>query len=158
MAKEIEKKYLVFKNKLPKLKNGVLYTQGYLCLNPLIRFRIIKNDVCINIKNIKKISIIRDEWEFYNKLNKNEIKELINLSIKKPIKKIRYKVKYKKSIWEIDVYQEQNRGLITADVEIPNINFKIEFPDWVDKNKDITDDEKYFNKNLGDNPYSLFKN
>lgn len=157
MAQEIEKKYLVLKNKLPKLKNGVLYIQGYFCFNPLIRFRIIENNVCINIKKIRGEGYIRDEWEFCNKLNKKDIEKLIKISVKKPVQKIRYKIKHKQLVWEIDIYKKENRGLITADVELPNKNYNIQFPVWIDKNKDITNDKKYFNRNLGENPYGCFK-
>lgn len=158
MAKEIEKKYLVIESKLPELKNGEVYLQGYLCLSPLIRFRIAGNDTCINIKNLKSNKTVRDEFEFHNQLDKEEIDALTSLAIKKPIKKDRYKIEYKGMVWEIDVYQEENQGLITADLEMPNENFIPDFPDWVDKNKEITNDERYFNRNLGDHPYKEFKN
>lgn len=158
MAKEIEKKYLIFKDKLPKLKNGVFYIQGYLCLLPLIRFRIIGSEVCLNIKKIKKNSPIREEWEFFNNLNETEIKKLINLSIKKPIKKIRYKIKSNNLLWEIDVYQGENKGLITAEAELPEKNYLTVFPSWVDAKHDISNDKKYFNLNLGDKPFKSFKN
>lgn len=157
MAQEIEKKYLVFKDKLPKLINGIHFTQGYLCLNPLIRFRIIDNDVCINIKQIKGDASVRDEFEFHNKLKNDEIKKIIKLSIKKPIKKIRYKILYKKLIWEIDKYQGENDGLITVDVELRKKKLAISLPDWVDEKNEITNDERYFNKNLGETPFRQFK-
>lgn len=157
MAQEIEKKYLVFKDKLPKLTNGVYFTQGYLCLNPLIRFRVINNDVCINIKQIKGDASVRDEFEFHNKLGNSEIKKIIGFSIKKPIKKIRYKILHKKLIWELDKYQGENDGLITVDVELPKKNFDIIFPSWVDVEHEITNDERFFNKNLGEKPFSQFK-
>jgi len=157
MAQEIEKKYLVFKDKLPNLKNGVHFTQGYLCLNPLIRFRIINDAVCINIKQIKKDASVRDEFEFHNKLGKTEIKKIIGLSIKKPIQKIRYKILYKKLTGEIDKYQVENDGLITADIELPKKDFAIVFPDWIDVKNEITNDERFFNKNLGEKPFSQFK-
>lgn len=157
MAQEIEKKYLVFKDKLPKLEGGTLYVQGYLCLSPLIRFRIIGNDVCLNLKKIKSDSSIREEWEFYNTLSDNEIKKLVELSLKQPVKKIRYKINYKNLVWEIDEYQEENSGLITTEVELQNENDIIYFPEWVDSNYEISNDEKYFNRNLGDYPYKLFR-
>lgn len=158
MAEEIEKKYLIFKNKLPKLNRGVLYIQGYLCLSPLIRFRVIGNEVCLNVKKIKKNNPVRDEWEFYNNLNELEIKKIIGLSIKKPIKKIRHKIKIGSLIWEIDVYQGENKGLITAEVELPEKNYQISFPKWVDAKHEISNEKKYFNRNLGDMPFKNFKN
>lgn len=157
MAKEIERKYLVIKDKLPELKNGEEYLQGYLCLSPLIRFRAVGNEVCINIKKMKPNSITREEFEFHNQLTRDEIGELKNLTVKKPIQKIRYKIEHHGMIWELDVYQGENEGLLTAELEMTNEDFEIDFPDWVDKNGDITDDEKYFNRNLGDHPYKEFK-
>ena len=158
MAKEIEKKYLVIKNKLPELKNGEVYLQGYLCLSPLIRFRVTGDDTCINIKNVKPGKIIREEFEFHNQLTKEEVEELKNLAVKRPIQKIRYKIEHKGMVWEIDVYKGDNEGLITAELEMPNEDFKPDFPDWLDRDKDITNDENYFNRNLGDHPYKEFKN
>ncbi len=157
MAKEIEKKYLVIKEKLPELKNGQLYLQGYLCLSPLIRFRVVGNDTCINIKKMKPGSVTREEFEFHNQLTGEEVTELIDLTVKKPIQKTRYKIEHSGMIWEVDVYQGDNEGLITADIEMPSENFKLVFPDWVNKDRDITNDEKYFNRNLGDHPYKEFK-
>jgi len=151
--KEIEKKYLVFTKKLPKLKNGVLFLQGYLCLNPHIRFRIIKDEVIITIKKIGKSGFERGEWEFSKKMDKEQIEELVKLAKWKPVKKMRYKIKHKGLVWEIDKYLEKNQGLITADVELPSKDYRIPFPEWVDGSKEITNDSKYFNRNLGEHPY-----
>jgi len=156
MSQEIEKKYLVFPEKLPQLTGGVLYIQGYLCLTPLIRFRIFGNRVCLNLKKIIGNNPIREEWEFYNELSSEEIKKLIQLSLKKPIEKIRHKIKHEGITWEIDVYQGENSGLITAEIELPTKNSVPLFPEWVDSKHEISNDEKYFNRNLGEHPYKFF--
>ncbi|MFA6382365.1 MAG: adenylate cyclase [Candidatus Buchananbacteria bacterium] len=153
MSEEIERKYLVYKDKLPILKNGTLFIQGYLSIEPHFRVRIIGNKVIIGIKNIIKDGKSRNEWEFEKKLNKEEIKSLLNLCIEKPIEKIRYNIKHKDLIWEIDEYQADNKGLITADVELPYIDYPIDFPDWINISKEITHNPKYFNTNLGKHPY-----
>lgn len=154
MAIEIEKKFLVFKNKLPKLTGGVLFIQGYLSKEPLIRFRIAGNKkTSIAIKEVKKEGLARNEWEFHNVLSQEENEKLLKLAINKPIKKIRFKRKFKGLLWEIDVYQGKNLGLVTADVEIPHEEFKIEFPKWIDYSKEITSEAEYFNINLGKNPF-----
>jgi CYTH domain-containing protein len=157
MAKEIERKYLAIKSKLPKLENGEVYSQGYLCLSPLIRFRIVGNDTCLNIKNLKTGNVSRDEFEFHNNLNEDEINDLAKLAINKPIQKTRYKIEYESMVWEIDVYSGDNEGLITVDIEMPNESFELDFPDWVDKSREITNDERFFNRNLGDHPYKEFR-
>lgn len=153
MAKEIEKKYLVKNELLPKLTDGEIYIQGYLSLNPLIRFRVKGNSVTIAIKKVEKDGVCRDEWEFKKEMINEEIEKLISLAIKKPIKKIRYKIKKGEFIWEVDIYQDENLGLITADIELPDVNTIFNFPEWIDKSMEITNDPNYFNVNLGDNPY-----
>ena len=99
---------------------------------------------------------MRDEFEFHNQLTKQEVEELSHLAIKKPIQKIRYEISYRGMVWEVDVYQGDNEGLITADIEMPSEDFKLDFPDWVDQNADITNDERFFNRNLGDHPFQEF--
>ena len=158
MAEEIERKYLVFNKLLPKLESGTRYIQGYLSFKPLIRFRMIGENVTINIKDIKKHGTTRDEWELSKRFSPQEVKKLIKLSQKKPIEKIRYRVKHKGLVWEIDVYQGDNKGLITADVELPVRNYQIEFPDWIDSSREITNNPRYFNINLGENPYKSWGN
>jgi CYTH domain-containing protein len=115
------------------------------------------NEVCLNIKKIKSDSRIRDEWEFRSRLNDDEIRELIGLSIKKPIEKVRYRTESHGLIWEIDVYRGENEGLITAEVELPEEDYVISFPEWVDNKHEISNDERFFNRNLGDFPYKLFR-
>jgi len=154
MAKEIEKKFLVNRDKLPDLKDGQCFVQAYLSLDPHIRIRIIDDSVTVTIKNLHEDKSIRDEWEFNNKMTKPEIDGLLKLAINKPIEKIRYRVKVSDFIWEIDVYQGNNKGLVTAEVELKDINQKINYPDWIIKDREITNDPKYFNVSLGNNPYS----
>lgn len=158
MAKEIEKKFLVNRDKLPQLKDGQYFVQAYLSLDPHIRIRIIDDSVTVTIKNLHEVKSIRDEWEFNNKMTKPEIDELLKLAINKPIEKIRYVVKVSDLIWEIDVYQGNNNGLITAELELKDINQKINYPDWIIKEKEITNDPLYFNVNLGNKPYKDWNN
>ncbi len=153
MALEIEKKYLVINDLLPQLDEGEVYIQGYLCLNPLIRFRVKGNKVVITIKKVGSNGLSRDEFEFENMLDSSEIDTLVGLSVKKPIKKIRHKIKVGELTWEVDVYQDENKGLITADVEIPSEDYNFNLPPWINSEKEITNDPKYFNVNLGDSPF-----
>ena len=59
--------------------------------------------------------------------------------------------------WEIDVYQGDNGGLITADVELPSADHEIDFPDWIDQSLEIGNNPQYFNINLGEDPYKSWK-
>jgi CYTH domain-containing protein len=70
-------------------------------------------------------------------------------------KEIERKFKVIKKLDTKFLYQGSNQRLITAEIEIPSPDFNIAFPCWVNKKQDITDNPRYFNINLGDNPQKL---
>jgi CYTH domain-containing protein len=154
MKQEIENKYLVNKNKLPQLKNGKYFVQAYLSLEPHIRIRAQGNKLTLTLKKFHSSKTIRDEWEFTKIMSKSDLKKIFGLVVTVPVEKIRYRVKYKELIWEVDVYQGANEGLVTVDVELKNKKQEIDFPDWVCADKEISHDPRYFNVNLGKKPYS----
>jgi CYTH domain-containing protein len=156
MGLEIERKFLVHKHYLPELKEGVEIIQGYLSEIPSIRFRIINKAMFITIKEYYPEGK-RFELETPEKaITSEEIVKLQELAISPPISKVRYKILDKGMSWEIDVYQGENSGLITADIELPSIDCPISFPAWIDSNKEITTDSRYSNFNLGRQPFSLW--
>jgi CYTH domain-containing protein len=154
MSLEIERKFLVHKDKLPKLQRGRDIYQGYLSLDPSVRFRIIEHKLFLTVKEYYNDGS-RFELETERKeITDEEKAKLIQLAVVPPIVKTRYCVEYEKLTWEIDVYHEENEGLITVDVEIPSLNYDLVFPIWVDVSRDITHDKKYSNQELGVFPYS----
>ena len=119
MGLEIERKFLVHKHYLPELKEGVEIIQGYLSEIPSVRFRIINKAMFITIKEYYPEGK-RFELETPEKaITSEEIVKLQELAISPPISKVRYKILDKGMSWEIDVYQGENSGLITADIELP---------------------------------------
>ncbi|HHV63966.1 MAG TPA: adenylate cyclase [Peptococcaceae bacterium] len=154
---EIERKFLVYPEHLPKLTQGVKIIQGYLAETPSVRFRIIDNQMVIAIKDYYSEGK-RFELETPAKMiNWEEIVKLQQLAICPPIVKVRYKVNFQDLIWEIDIYQGENEGLITAEVELPSEDYPLVFPLWVNKEKEITGDLRYSNLNLGRRPFSQWK-
>jgi adenylate cyclase len=156
MAIEIERRFLVFKDKLPPLQDGKHFIQGYLSLDPQIRYRMIGDEVIIAIKTKGEGNMGRNEWEFTNSLDEAEREKLKTLAIRKPIEKIRHKIPHEGLIWEIDVYQGDNEGLITAEAELPATDYPIIFPEWIDSESEIGSDPKYRNSNLGEHPYKTW--
>lgn len=156
MAIEIERRFLVFKNQLPPLEDGQYFIQGYLSLEPQVRYRMIGDEVIITIKTNEGGKIGRNEWEFTNSLDQTEREKLKALAVRKPIEKIRYKVPYEGLVWEIDVYQGDNEGLISAEAELPTADYPIVFPEWIDSTSEIGNNPKYRNSNLGENPYKTW--
>ncbi|HVJ50389.1 CYTH domain-containing protein [Desulfitobacterium sp.] len=154
MAIEIERKYLVHRKLLPVLEDGQRMIQGYLAVQPSIRFRVIDQDVIINIKSLQKDGS-RFEFESMRpEVSLPDQKELLKLALFPPVEKIRYRVPYSGLVWEIDVYQGENLGLITADVELPSLDYAINFPQWIDSQQEVTMDSCYFNINLGRRPFT----
>jgi CYTH domain-containing protein len=68
------------------------------------------------------------------------------------IEKTRYKIEYAGLTWEVDEFAAENQGLIIAEVELTDENQSIELPEWI--GKEVSDDPRYFNANLVENPYS----
>lgn len=158
MAIEIERKYLVHRELLPTLKDGQKMIQGYLAMQPSIRFRIIGQDVIITVKNLQSDGSRFELETIKQQASPEEQEQLMKLTLFPCIEKVRYRLPYSGLVWEIDVYQGKNSGLITADVEIPSLDYALEFPCWINSQQEITQDARYFNINLGQKPYTQWVN
>ena len=154
---EIERKFLVRQELLPPLVGGQAIIQGYLCKTPQIRFRIINESIIIGIKQSLPDGSRFELETQKGKSSHSERLYLERMSLYPVIEKTRYRVKEKDLVWEIDVYAKENEGLITVDVELPALDYKISFPDWVDEAAEITTNSLYFNTNLGVNPYKTWE-
>ena len=77
----------------------------------------------------------------------------------KTIRKKRYKLSFNgKHIWEIDIFEEDNEGLITAEVELEeleDLDEKVELPDFI--TEEVTGDPRYLNSHLVKNPYKVWE-
>ncbi|WP_309498019.1 CYTH domain-containing protein [Sulfurovum sp.] len=152
MGIEIEHKFLIDKDKLPKLQNGFSIKQGYIQTidHTTVRVRIRDKDAFLTIKGENK-GATRLEFEYPIPINDaNEmLKDLCNTSV---IDKTRYLLKHEGHIWEIDIFEGENIGLVIAEIELENEDEAFTLPNWV--TKEVTNDTKYFNSNLIEHPYS----
>jgi CYTH domain-containing protein len=105
----------------------------------------------INIKG-KRIGASRPEFEI--KIDMHQAKAMMAI-ISKKIRKYRYHFWYEGLTWFADEYLDNNKGLWIAEVEIPSEDFQFAVPEFVIR--DVTDDERYYNKNLVNNPYCNWK-
>ncbi len=55
-------------------------------------------------------------------------------------------------MFEVDVFEGENKGLILAELELSNINDIFEKPDWL--GKEVTNDERYYNAYLSKKPFT----
>lgn len=148
MNKEIERRFLVFSDRIPKLSRGQKIIQGYLSLDPPIRARIKEQKASINVKFSDNL-LSRSEFEY--KIPLKDAEFLLTKTQYK-IVKTRYLLKLNGKIWEIDFFEGQNSGLVIAEVELPAVDARLQKPLWL--NKEITGDHRFLNVNLAVRPYT----
>ncbi len=154
---EIERKFLPSKSfslfeieKLSTKKFRIL--QGYICNNPArtVRVRLKGEKGFLTIKGIgNQTNTSRFEWE--KEIEKNEAEALISLCESGIIEKIRYEVEQANHVFEIDVFEGQNQGLIIIEIELENESETFQKPHWL--GEEVTSNHKYFNAYLSENPY-----
>ncbi len=155
MPREIERKFLIDESLIGELKDGEVIKQGYFpTLNKtVIRARLKGNKGYITIKG-QKVGISRPEYEY--EIPFKDAQEIIEkLCEKLIIEKTRYKIKHAGHIWEIDVFEGNNKGLIVAEVEMKYENEKVQLTNWT--TNEVTDDFKYSNSNLVKYPYKFWE-
>lgn len=149
--KEIERKFLVHKKKWKPKGKGSKMKQGYLSVDPnrTVRVRIAGELAYLTIKGIS-VGISRTEMEY--EIPKREAEILMEMCLDHPIEKTRYLEISGNITWEIDVFEGENTGLIMAEVELEKEDQIIDLPDWI--KKEVSENPKYFNSWLSQNPYS----
>jgi len=155
MGREIEYKYLVNKKLWPKVTavNRVMIKQAYLhCGTDIsIRIRIKEDGGFITIKG-KAEGPVRPEFEYEIPLE--DANDLLTHFSSPIIEKIRHYVSCEHKTWEVDEYLGLNAGLITAEIELSDINEKYSLPFWIEK--DITGDFRYSNASLSLRPFTTW--
>ncbi|WP_445711819.1 CYTH domain-containing protein [Flavobacterium sp.] len=150
---EIERKFLVKSNAFLKdaIKSNRI-VQGYLSSNPerTVRIRIKGSYGYLTIKGMSNTSgMSRMEWE--KEISIEDAEELLLLCEKGTIDKIRHEVIVGTHVFEVDVFNLENEGLIIAEVELSSEDEKFEKPKWL--GDEVTQDKRYYNSYLSKNPY-----
>lgn len=150
---EIERKFLVSADKWNPRTEGLRLKQGYLSVIPerTVRVRVAGDKAFLTIKG-KSVGIKRTEFEY--EIPKKEGEVLLKMCLDYPVEKVRYKERINSLVWEIDVFEGMNNGLILAEVELENENQEVQIPFWI--NKEVSDDFRYYNSNLSSHPYSMW--
>ncbi len=151
MGIEIERKFLVHPDKLPKLTNGYTIKQGYIPTRDFttVRIRLQGKAAFLTIKG-KSQGASRLECEYPIPLEdaKTMLESLCAASL---IDKTRYLLVHEGHTWEVDVFEGLNKGLIIAEIELASEDEAFVLPDWV--SEEVTHDVRYFNSQLIENPY-----
>lgn len=152
MGLEIEKKFLIKNDNWKQfVSEEKEITQGYLNANPnrTVRVRIAGKRGFLTIKSKSKGSV-RSEFEY--EIPIEDATELIELCEKPILSKTRFIVKFENHTWEIDVFEKENKGLVVAEIELSKEDEFFLTPDWI--GKEVTEETKYYNSQLIENPYS----
>lgn len=152
---EIERKFLVLENQFHPSGKGIKIRQGYMCVDPerVVRIRVAGELGFITIKG-KMEGITRTEIEF--EIPKKEAEKVLEMCLNNVVEKIRYIENYGGNIWEIDVFEKDNAGLLIAEIELESENQLFEIPPWA--GEEVTFDKRYYNSWLSGNPFNSWKN
>lgn len=154
---EIERKYLVTNcDFIMESKENFRIVQGYLNSNQerTVRVRIKGGKGFLTIKGIGNESgMTRFEWE--KEITVSEAEALLLLCEKGAIDKIRYNVIFENHLFEVDVFQGENEGLIVAEIELQSENETFSKPNWL--GNEVTSDERYYNSFLSNRPFKYWK-
>ncbi len=155
MATEIEHKFLVLNEDWRQLaSHQAEYKQGYLTSNAQssVRVRMMANKAWLNIKSAT-VGTQRQEFEY--EIPVADALYLLESLCQKPlIEKVRHFVPIAQHIWEIDEFKGDNAGLIVAEIELSQIDEAFDKPAWL--GAEVTHDLRYYNNQLGHNPYSAW--
>ncbi|MEE1086951.1 MAG: CYTH domain-containing protein [Schaedlerella sp.] len=145
---EIERKYLIDKNKLP-----FDYTQypchhieqGYLCTAPVVRIRQDNDEYILTYKS--KGLMVREEYNLpLTEKAYSHLKEKVDGRL---IIKNRYVIPLENELFiELDIFSEDLDGLVLAEVEFPDVDSANTFtpPEWF--GEDVSQVSTYHNSNL----------
>lgn len=151
---EIERKFSV-KNTtfLINAKESYKITQGYLNTdkNRTVRVRIKGNKGFITVKGISSADgLQRFEWE--KEIDVKDAEALLLLCEDFVIDKTRYLFPFNDVVFEVDVFEGANKGLIIAEVELQTTNQQFEKPDWL--GEELTGDKRFYNAYLSNVPFT----
>jgi adenylate cyclase len=157
MAVEIERKFLVSRDGLEKVKHLVTshhrLTQGYLNSSPdrTVRVRIKDDCAFMTVKGRSSESgLSRFEWE--KEIAVADARELMALCEPGVIDKVRYVVEYEGYVFEVDEFFGENEGLVVAEVELKDEAENFDRPEWL--GEEVTGQTQYYNSSLARLPYT----
>ena len=153
---EIERKFRVKSTTfLDNIKTRFKITQGYLNSdkNRTVRVRINGSRGFITVKGVSSANgLSRFEWE--KEISSTDAARLLELCEGFVIDKTRYLVPFGEVVFEVDVFEGVNQGLVIAEVELQSEGQIFEKPDWL--REELTGDKRYYNAYLSVHPFTTW--
>ncbi len=154
---EIERKFLVtsdaFKHEAIKRTRII---QGFLNTDKLrtVRVRLKGDQGFLTVKGVSSADgLSRFEWE--KDISNEDAKALLQLCEEGIIDKMRYDIEVGNQLFEVDEFFADNEGLIVAEIELDHVDEIFQKPLWL--GDEVTGDTRYYNSQLGKQPYKNWK-
>lgn len=153
MPVEIEYKFLVASEGWrDEVTSSSTLQQGYLSddIDRTVRVRLVDGTAgYLTIKG-RRVGATRPEFEYA--IPPDHAAFLLeHLCLRPLIAKERHALGHTSGRWTVDVFADDNEGLVLAEVEVEREGLRPELPDWV--GIDVTADDRYANSSLHKAPY-----
>lgn len=154
MAVEIERKFLVRDTSWKdQVRRSIVIKQGYLSTDPdrTVRIRIKGERGVLTVKG-RSQGVSRAEFEY--EIPRADAEAMLLLCEDVPIEKIRHEILVGDKLWELDVFEGQNQGLVLAEIELVVEHEAFEVPAWA--GQEVSGDVRYFNSFLSKTPFATW--
>ncbi|MEA4863175.1 MAG: CYTH domain-containing protein [Victivallaceae bacterium] len=154
MGVEIERKFLVDKSRFEAAAAGIApvrMIQGYMARTDRLtaRVRVAGRYAYLTLKG-PITGLSRSEYEY--EIPVSDAENMLAEFCGGVVEKSRYEIPFADHIWEVDVFEGANAGLIVAEVELESEADKVELPDFV--TEEVTGKRCYYNGALSELPFS----
>ena len=151
---EIERKFLVKDRPWVKAGAGVSIRQGYLARGQgtVVRVRVAGERASLTVKGPAQ-GISRLEFEF--SIPFSDAEAMLELCEGHIIRKTRYQIQEQAVLFELDVFEDENAGLVVAEIELESEKQTFTRPAWL--GEEVSLDPRYRNSELSRRPYSAWE-
>lgn len=149
MGVEIERRYLVVS---PAWRihagPGRTFRQGYLKKGGVkVRVRSGADGAWLTVKGPRD-GLARAEFDYPIPIDDAE--QMLRICHQPLVEKTRHDVRHRDHVWEVDVFEGANAGLILAEIELFAADERFELPTWV--GPEVTGDPRYGHESLLERP------
>jgi adenylate cyclase len=153
MPQEIERKFLVTGDGWRGLAtSSQALAQGYIANTPAASVRVRVGEGGKAWLTVKSAVPGTTRQEFEYAIPPAEARDLLKLASGTVIAKTRHLVPVGRHVFEVDVFEGDNAGLVVAEVELDSEDEEIALPDWI--GAEISHDKRYYNAALSAHPFT----
>ena len=153
---EIERKFLVRSREWEQhVKSRSTIRQAYLDSTPKVSIRVRIKDNSLATLTLKSSPSSLRRLELEYPIPTLEAEALMPLRQGGIIEKVRHIVPHHGLKWEIDVFSNENLGLVIAEIELPDEHHPVDMPSWI--GLEVTGQQQYYNGSLAQRPYRSWR-